>query len=506
MAPLGGLCDNPPGTDLRGNTMCTFTVTPGVGSFDIPMEPTIPVCNCTAWGAILETLAGGAYTYTCTGAAYYTPTAAPEASRDPIRPECNFLEDFNPVTRCSTAPTGWCTEGDFWKAANYTVVNDVTEPWDGTNVDASVSANIIAALNAIFANATTYNHSTCLCTDTRMAGWTPHLVMVANTEAPTASGISTLPPTISYTSAPTTFPPTTPAPSTLPPSAAPTTPTPAPTATPSVSTTLPPTPGAVPFPIVPEMCTESEPYAAWRLCTFDPEGGGGGGGTFFGSVACNATVYASTCNQPSTCPDFLHAGLGNNMCGSSPTSPYRYLSYPVQTPGASPGLDYPDCILTQHGVGAACVAGSGSVGYPTMYYCQSPDGATATSCTGNYPCTEPHEIFFGDVNKTTSACYIGTLAPVAPPPSPTYPPVPAVTTTPPSTSPTSAPTPVPSAVPTVYYPLVNNPDNTVREFWPENDAQLRYAWQYVSLRFSHFPLCVVLFLPSTFCRPPVPFF
>lgn len=69
--------------------------------------------------------------------------------------------------------SGWCKEGDFWQAANYTIRNTITVPWDGTSIDASISAEIVEKLNVIFANASGYNQTTCLCRDNRMLGASP---------------------------------------------------------------------------------------------------------------------------------------------------------------------------------------------------------------------------------------------------------------------------------------------------------------------------------------------
>ena len=82
-----------------------------------------------------------------------------------------------PITGADAADndktSGWCKEGDFWQAANYTVRNTVTVPWDGASLDVSISAEIIEKLNVIFANASGYNQTTCLCRDNRMLGVSP---------------------------------------------------------------------------------------------------------------------------------------------------------------------------------------------------------------------------------------------------------------------------------------------------------------------------------------------
>ena len=352
--------------------------------------------------------------------------------------------------------SGWCKEGDFWQAANYTVRNTVTVPWDGTSLDVSISAEIIEKLNVIFANASGYNQTTCLCRDNRMRGWTPHMVMVAHTHAPTAAGVSTLPPTTTYTPPPTTLPPTTTPPTTTPTSAAPTAPTPAPT---KVPTTFPPTPAPLPMPFEPEMCTG--PYAVWSVCTFDPQAGGGSNSTVYGSVACNSSVYAASCKYPSTCPEHRIARVSGSMCGSSPTVPFT-LSEPeynrAYAPDAFNPYGYFQCTMFDNKRSGACVRGSGSVGVPWVYYCEG-SSSDFTGCTASYPCTELGETYFGDptINLSTSACLVPTPAPIAPPttasPTTSSAPVTPSPTHMPSTTPTVAPT----KVPTPYYPLGARP-------------------------------------------------
>jgi hypothetical protein len=92
------------GADIREKMLCTFTVTPGGYSVNIPMTLDYNACNCTQWGTVLGDIAlpGGTYTFTCTGAGYVTTSVSPaDEDTSPILDDCPLLVDDDPWTRCS---------------------------------------------------------------------------------------------------------------------------------------------------------------------------------------------------------------------------------------------------------------------------------------------------------------------------------------------------------------------------------------------------------------------
>jgi hypothetical protein len=500
-----------PATDTRDDTVCTFDVSGGVGTIEVPMTSEVASCTCDMWGLNLSVLSGGAYTYTCTGAAYSPRSTTSAVDLQPLKPTCWLLDNDDPWARClpplldwsecdssfqcavglacrvsgtggrclkysdctwaegddnTTSPnkcapidqannnitSAWCEAGDFWTASNYTVLDTKTEAWDGT----AAAVEVIAALEAIFANATAVSATTCVCTDVRKVGWTPFLVMVEHTVSPTPAFV-TSPPTASYTASPSSPSPTTRAPTTSTPTSAPTTHAP---------TTPSPTPEPLNYPLVPEQCTESEPLAEFALCTFPSS-------TILGAIACSSASFSGCDQNGVACSGtFGHvAGLQDHMCGTSSSAPYT--SPPSLLPSVVP-MTYYQCTNVEYGVSGVCINGNQFTGYPVVYYCHAGTATAQIICANSYPCTGPDEYFYGNagINRSIHACYTSTEAPISSPQPTTAAPVTTL-------SPTSAPTTgTPTSAPTEYYPYVSNPNETVRNFWPAGTTNIMYVWQY----------------------------
>lgn len=507
----GSFCGSEaPIVDHRDDVVCIFTVNPGSLTLHIPMNTEIQSCTCDMYGTNLSEFAGApsTYTFTCTGAEWKTEVETTTPSVNPVMNSCPFLrntdpwtmcivgKDLGPYTTCTTsldcavglscrnsstanarclryedctaaekedntkspnacAPidtinnniTTWCKENDFWEVGNYTVPDTITTAWDPSSLDSSVNDAIVAALEPIYQNATAFNQTLCVCTDTRMEGWTPHLVMIQHTLSPVPA-TTTIMPTLPITSAPIT--------------AAPVTSTPTGSTTTHTPTSAP-TNGPAYIPLIAEMCSSSNPDTDYSICSVPNNP------SLF-AVFCSAAPWdTGSCSGAATDTTFtcippLGGTLVNHQCDDAvQQSQYVHISEG-------------ECIFTHSGEYGLCVNTASPPGVAITSYCKTPHGKE-NICTEEYACDGANEVYYGaDINRTLYACS-GT-APTFPPTAPTHAPSHTPTGTPTTKAPSHPPTHIPTATPTAYYPYVVNLNNTVREYYAAYDAAVQYVWGY----------------------------
>ena len=196
--------------------------------------------------------------------------------------------------------------------------------------------------------------------------------------------------------------------------------------------------GAFPMPLTQSMCDGTSKF--WSIGTPPND---------IGYLTCDNTTQYPDCK-------WAEAGI-NNLCGTSQGNYYNIRDYV--------NLAEFDCADIDNGNYGICLSNA-NPGTVLGVYCTTVCAADSSvqACDGTFYSTDDSKFTGGKFHCTFQPT---TASLVLPPPPPL-----------PTTAPTTKPSMAPTTIPTIYYPLVNNPDNTVREFWPESDASVEYVWHY----------------------------
>ena len=95
---------------------------------------------------------------------------------------CYGLDSQNPQEFCDQAATNWCQQGDFFRVANYELINIYIENdrflKNLTWLDSSVTGDLSNQLDGLYSTMADHLHTSCVCAGRRNDGWFRNMLSI----------------------------------------------------------------------------------------------------------------------------------------------------------------------------------------------------------------------------------------------------------------------------------------------------------------------------------------